>query len=584
LPAENPPDPDLPSRTENRREPRGRHRTLLVVAAAVAVLAVVYVVAALVTSGRLPREATVAGIEVGGKSPAAAATIATTTFAERLDAPLRLTAGAATLDTTAADAGIRFDADATFGRSGRTFDPGRILHTVFGSDTIDPVFTLDRTALDAALAPLAERADVKPADGGVTFVDGKVVVQRAVAGHVLDTGASGAAILAAVTTTGARPTAPVALPGTDREPTITQAAVDRAVKEFAAPAVSAPVRVKVGPTTFNAAPATFSTALSMRADGGALQPVVDAAALRTALADQLAKAETKPTSARITIRDGKPVIVGGTDGVSAPTQKLASAMKVALTKSGDDRLASVDVVTTPSKHSRAALAKLGVKEKVSSFTTRYPYAAYRNQNIGRGAELVDGTLLDPGDTFSLNGIVGERTKANGFTDGFVIEGGRLRKDLGGGVSQLATTLYNAGFFAGLDDVEHRAHAFYINRYPAGREATVYWGSIDMRFRNNTPYGVYVQAHLDKGAPGRKGVLTVTLWSTKYWEVTTASSDRYSFRAPARIVDSGSGCEVQEGSAGFDIDITRWIARNGTRVKTEKYTTRYSAEDSVTCTG
>jgi len=155
-------------------------------------------------------------------------------------------------------------------------------------------------------------------------------------------------------------------------------------------------------------------------------------------------------------------------------------------------------------------------------------------------------------------------------------------DLGGGVSQLATTLYNAAFFAGLEDVEHRAHAFYIDRYPLGREATVYWGSIDLRFRNNTPHGVYVQTHLTKGAPGKKGVLTVTMWSTKYWSVTATTSDRHGYRAPVRIVDRGAGCEPQDGTAGFDVDITRKISRNGKLVKTEVYTTRYSAEDSIKC--
>lgn len=121
-----------------------------------------------------------------------------------------------------------------------------------------------------------------------------------------------------------------------------------------------------------------------------------------------------------------------------------------------------------------AVQQLGVKQVVGEFTTTYPHADYRNTNIGRAAELIDGTLIKPGGTFSLNGLVGERTAANGFTEGFVIKGGRLREELGGGVSQVATTTYNAGFFAGMDDVEHRPHGFYIDRYPVGREATVYW--------------------------------------------------------------------------------------------------------------
>ncbi|HEY8788025.1 MAG TPA: VanW family protein [Actinopolymorphaceae bacterium] len=552
--------------------------------AAVVVLATVYVIAAFATAGRLPREASVAGVDVGGKTPAAARTLTVAAFAERLNAPVHLSAGTATLDTTLAQAGVGFDAGATLSRSGRLFDPARIGHVIFGHDEIEPAFVLDSRVLDATLAPLAVRAEVEPVDGGVTFAHGKVVTKRAVTGHTLDTAGSGSALLAAVTATGARLDRPLALPRIDRLPTITQAAVDRAVEDFAAPAVSASVRVNVGPTSFRAQPSTFARALSMRPSGGELRPVVDASALRAILAAPLAKAETTPTSARIVIRDGKPVIVGGEDGLRAPTEKLASALMSALPKSGADRVARVDVVTTPTAHGRAPLAKLGVTETVGSFTTKYPYAAYRNQNIGRAAELVNGTLLAPGETFSLNGIVGERTEANGFTTGFVIQDGRLRQDLGGGVSQLATTLYNAAFFAGLQDVEHRTHAFYIDRYPPGREATVYWGSIDLRFRNNTPYGVYVQTHVAKGAPGRSGVVTVTLWGTKYWQVTTTTSDRHGFRAPVRIVDPGSKCVPQVGTAGFDVDITRRISRNGKLVKTERYTTSYAAEDAIACTG
>ena len=109
---------------------------------------------------------------------------------------------------------------------------------------------------------------------------------------------------------------------------------------------------------------------------------------------------------------------------------------------------------------------LQIKERVSTFTTYYPYADYRNVNIGRAAELVNGTVLKPGETFSLNDTVGERTRANGFTEGYIIQDGILMHDLGGGVSQMATTTFNAMFFAGLEDVEHKPHSFYIDRYPS----------------------------------------------------------------------------------------------------------------------
>ena len=105
-------------------------------------------------------------------------------------------------------------------------------------------------------------------------------------------------------------------------------------------------------------------------------------------------------------------------------------------------------------------------------TTRTPSTA--TPTSGRAAELVNGTLLKPGEEFSLNEVVGERTAENGFTKGFIISDGVFKEDLGGGVSQVATTTFNAMFFAGLEDVEHKPHSFYIDRYPVGREATVAW--------------------------------------------------------------------------------------------------------------
>ena len=163
------------------------------------------------------------------------------------------------------------------------------------------------------------------------------------------------------------------------------------------------------------------------------------------------------------------------------------------------------------------------------YTTYFPYAEYRNVNIGRAAELINGTVLKPGETFSLNRIVGERTAENGFTEGFIISGGKFKRELGGGVSQSATTTYNAMFFAGLKDVEHQPHTLYIDRYPPGREATVAWPNLDLRFTNDTKYGVLVQASTVKATGSSRGSITVKMWSTKTWdkvESTTPAKSNY----------------------------------------------------------
>ena len=135
----------------------------------------------------------------------------------------------------------------------------------------------------------------------------------------------------------------------------------------------------------------------------------------------------------------------------------------------------------------------GIREKVSEFTTYFPYAEYRNINIGRAAELVDGTLLKPGETFSLNGIVGERTRENGFTEGFVISDGIFKEDLGGGVSQMATTTFNAMFFAGLrTSSTSRTRSTSTATRSAARPP---WPgrSVDLRSATTPTYGVLITA-------------------------------------------------------------------------------------------
>ncbi len=222
---------------------------------------------------------------------------------------------------------------------------------------------------------------------------------------------------------------------------------------------------------------------------------------------------------------------------------------------------------------------------MSTFTTYFPYAEYRNVNIGRAAEIVNGTILEPDEIFSLNGIVGERTVENGFTEGYVISDGILVTDLGGGVSQMATTTFNAMFFAGLKDIEHKPHSFYIDRYPVGREATVAWGSVDLRFQNDTPYGVLITASVTPSTPTSSGVVTVSMWSTKHWDITTSASERYNFTSPeTRRVDTLQ-CHPNEGYGGFDIDVWRYFRKPGSSelVRQEKFHTSYIPSDTVICT-
>jgi vancomycin resistance protein YoaR len=352
--------------------------------------------------------------------------------------------------------------------------------------------------------------------------------------------------------------------------------------EIAQPAISGPVVLAIGEQRVDLPVGGYSPALSIRVEDGAMVPYLDPELLAEPLTNETTGVGEKAVDASIDIVNGAPVITPGKPGVGLQPEEMATALLPALTQTGEARSVAVEATAVEPLFTTADAEALQVKEKVGEFTTNFPHAEYRNINQSRAAALIDGYLVKPGETFSFNDTVGERTRANGFTDGFVINGGVFKEELGGGVSQTVTTLYNAAFFAGMDDVEHHPHAFYIDRYPVGREATVYYGSLDLRFKNSTEYGVLIKANVARSAPGRAGAMHVELWSTKVYDVEAGASSRRNFRSPGLRYDESPSCVPQSPIGGFDIDIYRIFKQNGQVVKQETDTAVYSAADTVVC--
>jgi vancomycin resistance protein YoaR len=225
------------------------------------------------------------------------------------------------------------------------------------------------------------------------------------------------------------------------------------------------------------------------------------------------------------------------------------------------------------------LVALGIVEKVSSFTTNFTMSPSAT-NIRVIAEKVNGAVVRPGETFSLNGFTGPRGTAQGYIPANVIEGGHLAKAVGGGISQFATTMFNAVFFAGLEDVHHKTHSFYISRYPAGREATVFDGVIDLAWKNDTDTGIYVQTQWVSG-----GSITVTFWGTKHYDIESVSGDRRNVTEPSvQDKPAGDDCIPQSGAAGFDITVTRVFKhpKSGAEIRREKFNTHYIPEAVIHC--
>jgi vancomycin resistance protein YoaR len=486
-------------------------------------------------------------------------------------------AGDQTTEISPVDAGLKIDLPATVDRAmgGSPWNPVRVVRSVLGGGAVDPVVAFDNGALVRTVGALAESLDVPPTDGAISFNDGQIVRTEPVVGVEIDRPAAAQALRHGWPDADG---SPIDLPVQQTPPAIDAADVDRAIDAFAEPAMSGPVTLEAGSTTVTLSPAEISPYLTMAADSaGTLEPHFDADALIAAQADVLAPLVKAPKNASFTFADDRPVVVPSEPGTALDSATLSTDLVSALTKTGSARAATATVATAEPDLTTEEAQALGVTEQISEFTTHYPIAPYRITNIGRAAELINGSLVLPGATWSLNGTVGERTAENGFVKGTIIEGGQFREDFGGGVSQVATTTFNAMFFAGLQDVEHKPHSFYISRYPAGREATVAWPTVDLKFRNDTSTGVVIQTI------ATPGTLTVRFWGTKaYDEVRSVSSSRTNITHGTTVHESGEDCVPQDPVDGFDITVTREFVRSGAVIRTEDFHTHYNPADRVIC--
>ncbi len=561
---------------------RGRRAAWIaggVLAGAVVLLGAGYAVA----GADVPRDTTVEGVAIGGLAPAEARARLQDELEPRAKRPIAVTVDGVRGSVDGGEAGLSVDYHATVREAGggRSLSPVRLWHHVVGGGTHAAVVETDDSAMRAALGQLSERVGKHAVEGTITFANGVATPVPGRAGTGVDPDRGGEILQDAFLHDD-----PVTLPVTTVEPTVGEAAIDRAMSGFAEPALSAPVVIRVPGAKTVAPPRLFSNALSMRAEDGELVPVVDGDKLLKVLKPVMSSIGAEPRDAGFEVRDnGKPRVVPARVGATLDPAALAEAFPAALTKPKGERVVELDTETVEPEFTTADAKALGIKERVSTFTTYFPYAAYRNVNLSRAAELIDGTVLKPGETFSLNGIVGERTRENGFTTGYVIKDGLFREDLGGGVSQIATTTFNAMFFAGLKDVQHKPHSVYIDRYPEGREATVAWPTLDLKFTNDTPYGVLVKAHVVKSAPGGRGSATVSMYSTKHWDITTTKSGRYAYTKPKLRYLDAPDCEPATGSSGFTVDVFRHFAKASdpkTRVRTEKFHTVYIPADTVKC--
>lgn len=529
------------------------------------------------SADHLPSSVAVGGIQIGGMSRTQALAAIDQGAQKVLNRPIVVSVpdSEATFDVVPARAGFSVDASATLdGLTGFTVNPVTVWDRLTGSVEVPLLTRTDDDALTAHVAEHAKHVTAKPVEGAVTFAGGKVEVKPPVPGRSLDVARTKLAVRRAFPDATSTEAAITPVP-----PAVTAQAVRQAAEGFAMKAMSGPVALVVGSTTASLTPAELAPAISMAPDGkGGLAPKFDEERIADLVAGKVKVTTVAAKDARWTFEQGRPKLIPSVDGTAVDEAALPKQVIAALTS--DTRRVEIKQVVTKPKFTTAQATQAGVKELVADFSSPFPPGdRTRTNNLIVAARTINGTYVPPGGVFSLNGVLGERTTAKGYADGTVIIKGRLTRGTGGGVSQVSTTIYNMAYFAGVDTLEFTPHAFFIPRYPEGREATVYWPYLDNKWKNDTPHGMLLQTWVQDGfVRGR-------VWSTKTWDIKSVKSERTNVKPPKTIEDASATCYPQQPQPGFDVTVTRQWYRPGssTLVKSEAVKTRYIPEDEIICT-
>jgi vancomycin resistance protein YoaR len=269
----------------------------------------------------------------------------------------------------------------------------------------------------------------------------------------------------------------------------------------------------------------------------------------------------------------------GVDGVRFDAGTAATQLTELLRQGAREAELRLEVVEPELSTARAE--QLAPTHLLGTFTTFYQAGQARSTNIQRLADVIDGALVLPGEQFSINGISGQRTCDKGYEEAGMILNGELVDACGGGVSQFGTTTFNAAFFAGVQLDQWKAHSWYISRYPMGREATLSYPELDVRFTNTTEGAIVVKT--DHTATS----VTVSVYGQPIADAVTATHGAPTARTQpttqTRTSDElacGVEQEVQGEAEGFTVEVVRTVERAGGGNDTRTITTVYSPQNRI----
>ncbi len=448
---------------------------------------------------------------------------------------------------------------------------------------LDVKGTLDEAAAGTLIDAWEEAAAVAvPFNGAVAFVDGALVSEPVRPGFEVDRERAFEEIKLALLD---REVRVATLPLVEAAPLINDAAVDAAM--------ATATELLAGPVILKSEDPALTVTFESQDLGAALTSVFrtepepgieigfDAEVIAAQIAPLVARLEAPPRDAVILISENDEVLITpGSPGTLVDADLIAAELTVAAYLPGRTAPLPLAIGVEPN-FSTADAQALGIKGLVSEFTTFHSCCQPRVTNIQRMADLTSGTIVMPGDEFSLNEHIGLRTEENGFVEAPMILRGEFVPAVGGGVSQFATTLFNAVFLGGYEDVYHQPHSYYFSRYPEGREATVSFPNPELIFRNDTRSAMLIYTeHTDES-------ITVKVFGDNEGRIIEDSlSPRRTFRSPVTEYQPDSGVEPgteivkQSGSTGWTITLFRMITYSDGTEKAEEWDWTYRPQPRI----
>lgn len=185
------------------------------------------------------------------------------------------------------------------------------------------------------------------------------------------------------------------------------------------------------------------------------------------------------------------------EGISGYSLDWESAISEIMDASWGQAL-SIPMIETKPTRTAAEIRAVLFRDELGSYSSPHTANSGRTTNLILCCNAINGTVINPGEVFSFNGVVGERTAAKGYQSAIVYVGSESVSQLGGGICQVASTIYDAALYADMEILDRDCHMYFVTYVKGGLDATVYWGSQDFSFRNNTEYPIRINAYVSGG--------------------------------------------------------------------------------------